>query len=96
HLGELNHVVVCELLWVLDHAVGLSRAVLAETVECLLTSAQCEFESRDLLWRALTMFRTSKADFADCLIAAKNAAAGCDATATFDRRAAGVAGFTAL
>ena len=36
---------------------------------------------------ALYLYQQGAADFADCLIAAKNLAAGCEATVTFDETA---------
>ena len=41
---------------------------------------------------AVQRFRTTRADFADCLIAASARAAGCARTVTFDRLAARDAG----
>lgn len=83
----LNHVVLCEISWVLGRAYGYTPNELADAIEALLSAAQFEFESKDLLWRALDLFRSSGADFADCLIACRNAAAGCTKTLTFDKRA---------
>jgi predicted nucleic-acid-binding protein len=89
----LNHVVMCELNWVLSRAYGYERADLAEAVEKILSAAQFEFEDKNSLWQALEGFRQYGADFADCLIGVKNAAAGCGTTLTFDRRAGGLPQF---
>jgi len=43
-----------------------------------------EFENRGCLENTLRLFEQSSADFSDCLIVAKNAAAGCRSTLTFD------------
>lgn len=83
----LNHVVMCELNWVLSRAYGYERAELVEALEKILSAAQFEFEGKDLLWQALEGFRQHGADFADCLIGVKNAASGCGTTLTFDKRA---------
>ena len=90
----LNHVVMCELCWVLARAYDYERLELADVVEKVLTAAQFEFEDKNSLWQALAGFRQSGADFADCLIGAKNSAAGCTSTFTFDKRTKGLAHFS--
>ena len=70
------------------------EAELADAIEKILSAAQFEFEDKNSLWQALAGFRQSGADFADCLIGAKNLAAGCDATLTFDKRAGGLPQFS--
>ena len=65
-------------------------------IEQLLTTEQIVVEDADLAWLALSDFKASKADFADCLIGRKNLRLGCDATATFDGRLKGLAGFAPL
>ena len=42
---------------------------------------------------AIYMWKDSHAEFADCLINARNRRLGCRATATFDRRALKLPGF---
>jgi len=90
----LNHAVMCELCGVLARTYGYDRLELAEVVEKVLTAAQFEFEDKNSLWQALAGFRQSGADFADCLIGAKNSAAGCTSTFTFDKRTKGLAHFS--
>lgn len=90
----LNHVVLCEVNWVLARAYGYDRPELADVIDTILGAAQFEFEDKNSLWQALAGFRQSVADFADCLIAVKNAAAGCGATLTFDKRAGGLPQFS--
>jgi len=75
----LNHVVLCEVNWVLARAYTYERAELADVIEKILGAAQFEFEDKNALWQALAGFRQSSADFADCLIGTKNAAIGCEA-----------------
>jgi predicted nucleic-acid-binding protein len=83
----LNHVVLCEVNWVLAKAYGYGVAELGDTLEKILSAAQFEFEDKNCLWQALAAFRASGADFADCVIGVKNTSAGCTATLTFDKRA---------
>ena len=84
----LNHVVVCEVNWVLARAYQYDKAELTEALEKILQAAQFEFEDKNALWQALALYRQTPADFADCLIGVKNAASGCTITHTFDRKAA--------
>jgi predicted nucleic-acid-binding protein len=90
----LNHVVMCEMSWVLARPYNYDRAELADAIEKILGAAQFEFEDKNSLWQALAGLRQSNADFADCLIGAKNAWAGCTSTLTFDKRAGGLPQFS--
>ena len=90
----LNHIVVCELTWVLSRAYKYAKDELLGVLEKILAAGQFAFEDKDSLWRALEAFRRSRADFADCLIGVKNSTAGCRTTVTLDRAAAGLGNFT--
>lgn len=90
----LNHIVVCELTWVLSRAYGYAKDELLGVLEKILAAGQFAFEDKDSLWRALEAFRRSRADFADGLIGVKNSTAGCRTTVTLDRAAAGLGNFT--
>ena len=83
----INHVVICELAWVLARGYGYARPELAEIIEKILLGRQFEIEKNDLVWAALASFKSSRADFSDCLIGAINEVAGCESTLTFDRSA---------
>jgi predicted nucleic-acid-binding protein len=75
-------------------AYDYDRTELADAIEKILGAAQFEFEDKNSLWQALAGFRQSGADFADCLISAKNIGAGCASTLTFDKRAGGLRQFS--
>ncbi len=92
----VNTVVLCEFVWTLRGTKRLSRAELADVVESLLSAEALRLAERDSVERALDIFRTSRADFADALIGALNRHAGCATTCTFDRRAAETADFSAV
>ena len=89
----INHVVMCELAWVLGRGYGYARTEVAEVIEKILLGRQFEIERRDLIWTALADFKSSRADFADCLIGVTNNLAGCEATLTFDRSAVSLRAF---
>jgi predicted nucleic-acid-binding protein len=92
----VNVIVLCELAWALGRAYEYSKADVARVIGQVLTTEQLVVEDADLVWLALADFKASKADFADCLIGRKNLQLGCDATATFDGRLRGLAGFAPL
>jgi predicted nucleic-acid-binding protein len=54
----------------------------------LLDAADVRFEVEPAIEEALFIWEDTTADFADCLIGARNRKLGCRATATFDVKAA--------
>lgn len=78
-------VVACELVWVMESAYGHGRDVVVPVLEQILRTGQFRFEDKDLLWQALTDYRTGRADFSDYVIGRMGARAGCLRTLTFDR-----------
>ena len=91
---QIDRVVLCELVWVLESGYGYSRDQIGEFMESLLRTR--EFESRDSALAPLRQYRRGQADFADALIGAANRDTGCKTTFTFDRKAAGLETFTLL
>ncbi|CAN5815374.1 hypothetical protein BH11PSE8_BH11PSE8_23590 [soil metagenome] len=81
----INDVVVVEAVWTLGSRYDATKSELIETLRSLLDNARLAFENRSVLTEAVNGFESSSAGFADCLIVAKNAAAGCLHTVTFDR-----------
>ena len=86
--GFINHIVLCEIVWVLAGAYRQQRSDIANVIDCLLQVRQLEVENAPMVWKALNEYRDSIADFSDHLIAHKNLHAGCAATVTFDKKAA--------
>jgi predicted nucleic-acid-binding protein len=91
--GFVNCVVIIELTWVLQNAYRHGRADIVLALEGLLANASLEIESREQVERAVRTYKTSNCDLVDALIGEINRARGCEATATFDRKAAKVEGF---
>jgi predicted nucleic-acid-binding protein len=85
--------VIIELTWVLQNAYRHGRADIVLALEGLLANASLEIESREQVERAVRTYKTSNCDLVDALIGEINRARGCEATATFDRKAAKVEGF---
>lgn len=82
-------VVLCELVWVLRGAYSLDRPTIAGALERILATAQLEIDQKDLVREALEDYRAGGGDFADYVIGRRGKEAGCEATATFDRRLKG-------
>lgn len=81
----INQVVLAECAWALKAAYGVSKQDIATGLRTLVETPSYEIEDREIVGEALNRFEGSAADFADCLIAAKNLAAGCKFTASFDK-----------
>ena len=81
----INHIVLCELVWVLTRAYDYPKLKVVEVIEKILLAHQFEIEDKSSVWEALNDFKTSRADFADCLIGVKNRNAGCEKTWSFDK-----------
>jgi predicted nucleic-acid-binding protein len=92
--GYITIVSVIELVWVLSSCYDLSREQVAQALDAVLRAKQFVVEQADQVLRALRVFKTSKADFADCLIERSAAHAGCKMTVTFDIGAAKHAGMS--
>jgi len=82
----LTVVVLCELVWVLRGAYELDRPAVATTLERILATVQFEIEHKDVMYDALADYQAGAGDFADYVIGRRGREAGCDHTATFDRR----------
>ncbi len=94
--GFLSTVVIAELVWVLEGYYRFSKSETIQTLETFLRSRELIVERAEIVWQALSSFKTSRSDFTDCLIERSGHAAGCQHTITFDRRAAGATGMKLL
>ena len=92
--GFVALVSVVELGWVLSSAYELDRAQLSEAFAALLRTKEIVIDRAETVWKALRVFQSANADFADCLIERSASAAGCERTMTFDRGAVKGCGMT--
>lgn len=92
----ISAIVLCELSWVLRGVYDVSKADLLTTLDQILATSQFVIGDKDIVRRGLEAYRTGRADFADYVIGATDADAGCSKTVTFDRRLRGAAGFQML
>jgi predicted nucleic-acid-binding protein len=88
--------VLLETEWVLRSRYDLAKADIYSTFSALLDTADLAFEDEPSIEGALYTWKDSTADFADCLIEARNRRLDCHATATFDGRALKLSGFVPI
>ncbi len=86
--GLIDAIVLCELVWVLETCFGHTRRELAPILRKLLAAEEFRVKARNQVVVAIQTYETTAADFADVLIGLHNQRAGCEATWTFDKKAA--------
>jgi len=91
--GFVSIVAVVETVWVLDRAYGLTPQEVAAAVERLLQADTLVVENEQDVFTAMIALKEERGSFADALIAALGARAGCEHTLTFDRKALRLPGF---
>src|SRR5207248_6749229 len=85
--GFVSVVAMAEIVWVLERAYGLAKEEIAAAVERTLQIETLVVESEQEVFAALTALREGLGTFADALIGALGARAGCTKTVTFDQKA---------
>lgn len=73
--GFIALVSVIEVYWVLTSCFGLTGEQVAQALSAMLRIKQLRVEQAEQVLRALKVFASGKADFADCLI--ERTAASC-------------------
>jgi len=91
----VNQLVLMETEWVLRSRYSVSKNQIIEAISGLLDANDVQFEDEPAIEEAIFIWKESTADFADCLIGAKNRRLGCRATATFDLKASKLPSFIA-
>lgn len=94
--GYINHITLCEIVWVLQRCYGVTKQQVREIVEGLLTTKQLVVDNIEVTWKALRTYDSHKAGFCDALIAQANIYSGCGYTITFDKTAASLPGVDLL
>lgn len=92
----ITDVVLVELVWILDRTYGRTHAEIAKALLALAGNATVRLESPAAVAQATTLFEQGPADFADTLLVAKAAEAGCESVRTFDRKMRGLPGVELL
>ena len=94
--GYINHISLCEIVWVLQRCYGVTKPQVREIIEGLLTTKQLNVENVEVTWKALRAFDVNSVDFCDALIGQINIHSGCEHTVTFDKKVASLPGFDLL
>jgi predicted nucleic-acid-binding protein len=94
--GFISVVAMAEVAWVLERAYGLADQEIAAAIEGVLQAEVLVVENEQEVFTAMIALKAGRGSFADALIGALNAKAGCSRTLTFDRRAQRLSGFELL
>ena len=84
----VDHVVLCELTWVLERSYIYPRSDVNACIAALLNHKSLKVESPELVRQALALYASQSADFSDYLLAARAQAAGYASVLTLDKKAA--------
>jgi predicted nucleic-acid-binding protein len=94
--GYVSVIAMAETAWVLERAYGLSDRSLAAAIERILQIDVFVVENEQEVFAAMIALKARRGSFADALIGALDAKAGCSATVTFDKGALRLPGFALL
>jgi len=91
--GYVSIVVLVETVWVLDRAYSLADKEIAAALERMLQADTLVVENEQEVFTAAIALKKGIGSFADALIGALAARAGCDRILTFDKTALRLPGF---
>ena len=91
--GFISIVAMVETVWVLDRAYGLADDEIAAALERMLQADTLVVENEQEVFTATMALKEGSGSFADALIGALGARAGCAHTLTFDKAALRLPGF---
>jgi predicted nucleic-acid-binding protein len=91
--GFISIVAMAETAWVLERAYGLAAKDIAAAIERMLQADVLVIESEQEVFTAMVALKQGRGSFADALIGALGAKAGCSSTLTFDQKALRLSGF---
>ena len=94
--GYISIVAMVETIWVLERTYEFSATEISVAIERMLQATVLTVESEQEVFTAMIALKERRASFADALIGALGARAGCSRTVTFDRRAARLENFQLL
>ena len=94
--GFISVVALAETTWVLERVYRLKNEEIAAVIERVLQADTLAVEHEAEVATALTALWQGSGSFADALIGAIDAQAGCSRTLTFDRKALRLLGFELL
>jgi predicted nucleic-acid-binding protein len=91
--GFVSVVAMAEMAWVLERFYRFSSARIVAAIERMLAAETLVVESEREVFTAMIALKEGRGSFADALIGALSAKAGCSRVLTFDRRALRLPGF---
>jgi predicted nucleic-acid-binding protein len=91
--GFVSVAAMAETVWVLERAYGFADEVIAAAIERTLQAEALVVESEHEVFTAMIALKEGRGSFADALIGALGAKAGCSRTMTFDQKALRLPGF---
>ena len=91
--GFISLVTMVETVWVLDTVYGLAAREIARAVERMLQADTLVIQNEQEVFTAMVALKSGQGSFADALVGALGAWAGCGSTLTFDRKAGRIQGF---
>jgi predicted nucleic-acid-binding protein len=94
--GFVSAVALAETVWVLERSYHFTDSEITAAVKEILHAEGLRVEHADEAFTAMALLKAGQGDFADALIGAINANAGCSRTLTFDRKALRLPGFEPL
>jgi predicted nucleic-acid-binding protein len=87
---------MAETAWVLERISGLTAEEIAAVIERMLAVDVLLVESEQEVFTAMIAVKEGRGSFADALIGALGAKAGCSHTVTFDQKALRLTAFAPL
>jgi predicted nucleic-acid-binding protein len=91
--GFISVVVMVEIVWVLDRVYRLAGREIAAAIERMLQADMLVVENEQEVFTAMVALKQGQGSFADAVIVALAARAGCRFTLTFDHGALQLSGF---
>ena len=92
----VNIIVLVEFAWTMHRAYKWDEDWIRQALNMIVRHPALVIQHRGAVLEAISDSNTAISSFADRLIAALNLGEGCDTTLTFDKDAAGSAGFSEL
>lgn len=86
----ISQSVLVELVWVLTRTYTRPREQVLSALRALSSNATVRLDGAEEVAAAVGLYAAGKADFADCLLAARAQAGGLDTLFTFDRKMRGL------
>jgi len=93
--GFISVVAMAETVWVLERSYRFGNARIAAAIEIMLGAETLVIENEREVFTAMVALKEGRGSFADALIGALCAKAGCSRVVTFDEGALRLPGFEA-